>query len=76
MGKKIVKTHNEFKSLIDVQDCAYELTNDRIDTIRSKLFHYKENKIDPVYLYFVDEMDFLKDIRDVLKIGENFRYEL
>jgi hypothetical protein len=52
----------DFNKLLDIIDQAQLLVNDRIDTLR-------ENRVDSNS----EEFTFLKDLRSLLKLSENFR---
>jgi hypothetical protein len=65
-------TNKEPQSLMDIVDEAFDLVDNRIDSLRDLLarlgrtFGATENQIR-------NEMVFLEDLRALLRMGENFR---
>ena len=64
---KSIKTANEFNSLMEVVDEAFDLVDNRITKL---LWYPVHRKSDHEY---IERMDFLKYLREVLRIAEKFR---
>lgn len=55
---------------MDIVDEAYDLLSDRIDVVRQKFYLSGAESVQNL-----EELNFLKDLRDLIKLSENFRDE-
>jgi hypothetical protein len=70
MNLKKSNGDNPPNCLMDIVDEAYDLLSDRIDVVRQKFYLSGAESVQNL-----EEVDFLKDLRDLLKLSENFRDE-
>ncbi len=61
--------------LMDIVDEAYELIDNRVDILRAKLSFLERFWENNDNTSIKNEMEFLKDLRNLLKLSENFRDE-
>jgi hypothetical protein len=64
---------NPPKCLMDIVDEAYDMLNDRIDEVR--MHQDYRDRYSHNFPEMNAHMDFLKDLRDLLALSENFRDE-